>query len=777
MSSTTDAPAPFICPISNEVMTDPVVDPEGNTFERAAIERWLRTNPTSPITRRPLSSSDLAPNRSLRDAIEAWKAGGATLPVAPPAVAVPVADATAAIAGGSELDVKVNAFHDPRSGDVVISVTPPTSPASAPEPLDVVCVVDVSGSMGETASVQNEKGTRENHGLSVLDVVKHAVRTIANLLGSNDRLAIVAFSNDAKVTLQLTAMGAAGVAKVHAALDAMQPLARTNLYDGLQTAMDLLKNRTGAGATARNAAIMLLTDGQPNINPPRGIVPTLKRYLDAFPGGVPPFSVCTYGFGYDLDSALLNEIASVGSSGLYVFIPDSGLVGTVFINSLASLQATCASSVSVSVDTNGNEVVVLGPHLMKTSTGANGSIGTLQYGQTRHVCFRVGGDVSKDVVVQVEFAHRGVTRSITVNSTPITSPEQQSILVACRARNAFVEGVLTAAVTHDATAVDTLIATLESLGAGETALGKALLEDVRGEVKLAVTDPAAFKKWGQHYLPSLAKANLLEQRNNFKDKSVQQYGGAFFEKLCDQGEAVFLKIPPPKPSNAPVPQPMPPTWVGGVGYGATRAAACSAAPTPAPTHSMAAYYNVRGGCVVGDCLVALAGGVEKPAASVARGDVLADGAIVRARVAIRTGAEPLPLVRFSGGLAITEFHPIKLPGGEWAFPVDAALVVPGAKRVTEANHEFVYTFVLEDGTSATRTLLIGGIEVVALGHGLRGDAVVEHEYLGSRAVLDDISRLQGFAEGAQVIVDAFVRDSVTNRVCGIVGVEAEARIP
>jgi hypothetical protein len=50
-------------------MTEPVVDPDGNTYERAAIEKWLARNPTSPMTRAPLTPGDLQPNRALADAI------------------------------------------------------------------------------------------------------------------------------------------------------------------------------------------------------------------------------------------------------------------------------------------------------------------------------------------------------------------------------------------------------------------------------------------------------------------------------------------------------------------------------------------------------------------------------------------------------------------------------------------------------------------------------------------------------------------------------------
>jgi len=55
------------CPISKEVMTDPVVTADGVTYERNAIEQWLRTSRVSPRTGLLLSNVELSPNYALRD--------------------------------------------------------------------------------------------------------------------------------------------------------------------------------------------------------------------------------------------------------------------------------------------------------------------------------------------------------------------------------------------------------------------------------------------------------------------------------------------------------------------------------------------------------------------------------------------------------------------------------------------------------------------------------------------------------------------------------------
>ena len=71
----------FMCPITSALMEDPVVDRDGNSYERKSIEMWLMSNRTSPITRLPLNVEELVPNRALRNAIEvARKVGNVEKP-------------------------------------------------------------------------------------------------------------------------------------------------------------------------------------------------------------------------------------------------------------------------------------------------------------------------------------------------------------------------------------------------------------------------------------------------------------------------------------------------------------------------------------------------------------------------------------------------------------------------------------------------------------------------------------------------------------------------
>ena len=60
--------------------------------------------------------------------------------------------------------------------------------------------------MSSVASYENAEGVMVDDGLNILDVVKHAVKTVMHILQDDDRLAIVAFSSKASLTLPLTPM-------------------------------------------------------------------------------------------------------------------------------------------------------------------------------------------------------------------------------------------------------------------------------------------------------------------------------------------------------------------------------------------------------------------------------------------------------------------------------------------------------------------------------------------------------------------------------------------
>lgn len=64
-------PEYFCCSISMDLMTDPVVTPNGISYERHWIEKHIRSNgPIDPVTRKQLTIEMLRPNVALRAAID-----------------------------------------------------------------------------------------------------------------------------------------------------------------------------------------------------------------------------------------------------------------------------------------------------------------------------------------------------------------------------------------------------------------------------------------------------------------------------------------------------------------------------------------------------------------------------------------------------------------------------------------------------------------------------------------------------------------------------------
>lgn len=58
-------------------MTDPVIAPDGFTYERSAIENWMTRAQTSPMTNLPMpQGGDLVPNVNLRGQISDWRSRG-----------------------------------------------------------------------------------------------------------------------------------------------------------------------------------------------------------------------------------------------------------------------------------------------------------------------------------------------------------------------------------------------------------------------------------------------------------------------------------------------------------------------------------------------------------------------------------------------------------------------------------------------------------------------------------------------------------------------------
>jgi hypothetical protein len=462
---------------------------------------------------------------------------------------------------------------------VLVSVRPPADTGVQRTPVDVVLVLDISGSMGQEATIQGADGGTESNGLTLLDVAKHGVRTVVKSLTAQDRFALVLFNDAATVKTRLTVMDEAGQKAVEESLDTFNSGGGTDIWKGLAGALNEVQD-AAPHDPPRLSHILLLTDGESQNRD--SIVPNLQAYKQQKERL--PATVSTFGFGYSIDSALLIDLAACGE-GTYSFIPDVGFVGTVFVNTLSNLLVTMARETVLSLGVEGGAEIVSvrgGYPCMQTSTGVTVPIGTLQYSQPKDIVVMMRGVTDEYLCASATF--EGVA-GVTCNVAPVFGEaEAQPVAVEVHVMRAlFVETLskLAAGVPPtkakqtciEATAcggasqfslveetdvsdrekgahlVSELVEKVRGCLAKDEEQVKNLLEDISGQAAEALCRDDWWRKWGRHYMPSLMLAHMSQQCNNFKDPGVQGYGGDLFRKVRDSADELFNQLPAPKPSG------------------------------------------------------------------------------------------------------------------------------------------------------------------------------------------------------------------------------------
>lgn len=178
-----------------------------------------------------------------------------------------------------------------------------------------ICCLDVSGSMDDTST--NDQNDLEASKFSRWDLVKHSVSTIVHSLKETDKIMLIVFSNNAQIVLPFEKMNENGKKKALEALENIEINGGTNLWDGLKvTIEEVIKQETLS--KDENFFSLILTDGEPNQNPPRGI---LIEFIEKLKESPIKSTISTFGYGYSLESTLLEEISKYGY-GNFAHIPD-----------------------------------------------------------------------------------------------------------------------------------------------------------------------------------------------------------------------------------------------------------------------------------------------------------------------------------------------------------------------------------------------------------------------------------------------------------------------
>jgi Ca-activated chloride channel family protein len=183
---------------------------------------------------------------------------------------------------------------------------------TARRPVDVVVVVDTSGSMAAEGRIE---GLREG------------LNSFIDFLGPRDRIQIITFSGTAQTVLPMSSVGEKR-AEAKQIADGLTPNGPTVLYDSALLAYNEIKAN---GTTSNSRAIVLLTDGRDERLLNNGqVAPGSQATLDDALAGIQSGSeggagvkLFTIGYGAGADNAVLQRLAGASSGQHFVAGPET----------------------------------------------------------------------------------------------------------------------------------------------------------------------------------------------------------------------------------------------------------------------------------------------------------------------------------------------------------------------------------------------------------------------------------------------------------------------
>ena len=684
-------PDNFICPITQAVMTDPVIGDDSITYERYAITQWLQSHNTSPVTRN-IMSSNLIPNIALRNTIQDYLKQNTQTntqtninnnTIQPMQVDKNIVDFS--------YSVKNGIFDNEQYSICTLNFK-----NSSKKNNIIVAVVDNSGSMGESADVPGA----ESSGLTRLDLVKHTLNTFVHSLSDNDMMCIIKFSNNAYVVSDFIKLNRTGKDITIENIKKIQPDRMTNMWAGIKLGIDKIASIFNDDY---NISMILMTDGVSNYDPPHGIIPTLKEYIKTKDIN---FSINTFGYGYNIDSLLLGNIAKM-CNGIFGFIPDATMVGTIFINMISSIINGCVNNLKINYSSNGVQNIM--------------SYGMISHNQPVHI-------VIKNNTSEIKLEYNDIVKTILTNiENSVFSVDYINQIV----RLKLIETINIAITQKNPSVLLNLKSYLINLNTTyNSSYIQCVIDDIdfndpnKGQLVKAVSNPVWFNQWGIHYLKAICRAHELERCITFKEQSPQHYMSEELKTEQKRIEQIFCELPAPEPS----------------GYRCSYSLNNTYSSQPV---SMQTYYVQDGGCFDGLGMVSMYD-IKQEKIYYKKVNEITEGDIVYCplnskKYAIIECVVRIKMMKFIkmcdlNNMKITPFHPI-MKNDEWVFPNDVQ-----ESEITYMN--YVYDFVLDSG----HCVEINNTNVITLGHGFTSNDVVKHEYFGDK-IIDDLIEHKGWADG------------------------------
>jgi Ca-activated chloride channel family protein len=262
-------------------------------------------------------------------------------------VSLPPADCGQSICLQSMLSVGQSWIDDGYQAVLAVALNTPEAPAAVdPKPLDLVVVVDTSGSM-----VEDDR----------IGYVKQGLDLLIDQIGAEDRMALVTYSNEVAIGADFAPVGETGPVDdttlaawredMHAKVDALVADGATNLHGGLEAGFELALAAREIHPE-RSQRVILLSDGQPTAGETGTgtIILMAEGYIE---NGI---GLTTIGVGRDFNLELMSGLAERGAGNFY-FLEDPQAIQEVFTEELAYFVEPLALSLTIEVRAVGGNTI------------------------------------------------------------------------------------------------------------------------------------------------------------------------------------------------------------------------------------------------------------------------------------------------------------------------------------------------------------------------------------------------------------------------------------
>jgi len=188
--------------------------------------------------------------------------------------------------------------------------------------LNLVIVLDISGSMGESYTEYYYDQWGEHHSISKeegsqsqrkLDSAKDSVIELLKQLGPDDRFSIVLFNSSAMLLRPMAQVRSTDMERVYFDVATLNAGGSTNLDAGMDMATSQFKGLRPESAYEYENRIMILTDAEPNTGDTSsyGLMYNAKKNAES------RIYTTFIGIGVDFNSGLIDQITKVKGANYY----------------------------------------------------------------------------------------------------------------------------------------------------------------------------------------------------------------------------------------------------------------------------------------------------------------------------------------------------------------------------------------------------------------------------------------------------------------------------